>query len=53
MFLASAFLATLFMGGYNIPFLSDETLRHFFMNKGWDLTEASLWVAGFSSLRSS
>ena len=46
MFLASAFLATLFMGGYNIPFLSDETLRHFFMNKGWDLTEASLWVAG-------
>ncbi|MEO5666518.1 MAG: NADH-quinone oxidoreductase subunit NuoH [Bdellovibrionota bacterium] len=38
---ASAFLATLFLGGYNIPFVSEEALRQFFLNHGLVLTAAS------------
>lgn len=41
MFLASAFLATLFLGGYNIPFVTETGLRQFLMSQGLDLTLAS------------
>jgi len=42
---ASAFLATLFLGGYNIPFLSEETLRQLFLDQGLHLTLASAATA--------
>jgi len=41
MFVASAFLTTLFLGGYNVPFLSEETIRNFFIAKEMTLTMAS------------
>jgi NADH-quinone oxidoreductase subunit H len=44
MLLASAFLATLFLGGFNVPFLSEATLREFFMNRGFDLMQASIFT---------
>lgn len=42
MFTASAFLTTLFLGGYNVPFVSEEGLRAFFMNQGLEVTAASI-----------
>jgi len=42
MIVASAFLATLFLGGYNIPFLSTETLRSIFQDFGLSLSWASI-----------
>ncbi len=49
---ASAFMATLFLGGYNVPFVSEEALRSFFLGQGLDMTLASaLTVAAqFASL---
>lgn len=44
MFTASAFLTTLFLGGYNVPFVSEEALRILFLDKGFDLTMASLFT---------
>jgi NADH-quinone oxidoreductase subunit H len=42
MFTASAFLATLFLGGYNVPFMSEEALRSIFLAQGLELTAASI-----------
>jgi NADH-quinone oxidoreductase subunit H len=42
---ASAFLSTLFLGGYNIPFISEAALREIFLNQGLTLTLASLVTA--------
>lgn len=42
MFTSSAFLATIFLGGFNVPFVAETTLREFFMNHGMALTAASL-----------
>lgn len=42
MFTASAFLATLFLGGYNVPFISEEALRNIFIGQGLELTAASI-----------
>jgi NADH-quinone oxidoreductase subunit H len=42
MFTVSAFLATLFLGGYNVPFISEEALREIFLNKNFSLTVASI-----------
>lgn len=39
---SSAFLATLFLGGYNIPFVTEESLRQIFLDQGLSLTLASL-----------
>jgi NADH-quinone oxidoreductase subunit H len=41
MFASSAFLVTLFFGGYHLPFISEAGLREFFMGHGLDLTWAS------------
>jgi NADH-quinone oxidoreductase subunit H len=41
---ASAFMATLFLGGYNIPFVSEDMLRQFFLGQGFDLTLASAFT---------
>lgn len=38
MLAASALLATLFLGGYNVPFVSGEGLRTFFSSSGFDLS---------------
>jgi NADH-quinone oxidoreductase subunit H len=43
MYLSSAFLVTLFLGGYNIPFFSEEVLRGLFYNHGFSLEHAT-WV---------
>ncbi|MBP7845128.1 MAG: NADH-quinone oxidoreductase subunit NuoH [Proteobacteria bacterium] len=43
MYLSSAFLVTLFLGGYNIPFFSEEVLRGLFYNYGFSLEHAT-WV---------
>lgn len=45
MFLSSAFMATLFLGGYNVPFFSEGALREIFMNHGYSLTAASSFTA--------
>jgi len=42
---SSAFLATLFLGGYNIPFITEESLRQLFLDQGLHLTLASLITA--------
>lgn len=42
MFTASAFMTTLFLGGFNIPFITEESLRNIFLNQGMDLTLASI-----------
>jgi len=42
---SSAFLSTLFLGGYNIPFLSEEALRSFFLDQGLSLTLSSAATA--------
>ena len=44
--LASAFLATLFLGGYNVPFFSEATLRAFFAMQGSSAEWASWLTAG-------
>lgn len=50
MFTVSAFLTTLFLGGYNIPFISEETLRSLFLNQGLDLTWASVATCALQAL---
>jgi len=43
MYAASAFLVTLFMGGYNVPFLSESMLREIFQTHfHWSLELASI-----------
>ena len=42
--LASAFLATLFLGGYNVPFVSEASLNQFFMGHGYSIDIASLFT---------
>jgi len=42
MLVASGFLATLFLGGYTIPFVSELELREFFTSFGLDMFWASL-----------
>ncbi|MBS1983038.1 MAG: NADH-quinone oxidoreductase subunit NuoH [Bdellovibrionales bacterium] len=42
MFLASAFMTTLFLGGYNVPFISEAGLREFFVGHGLTLEMAAL-----------
>lgn len=44
MFTASAFLTTLFLGGYNVPFLSEGELRNIFLAQGYELGLASLFT---------
>lgn len=41
MLVSSAFLVTLFFGGYHIPFVSTEALREFFQSRGLELHVAS------------
>jgi NADH-quinone oxidoreductase subunit H len=52
MFVSSAFLATVFLGGYNVPFISEEGLRQFFIGQGTGLDFASVLtlVCQFSAL---
>ncbi len=51
MLVASGFLTTLFLGGYNIPFLSEAVLRDFFiLEKGLSAEVASYVVAGLQFL---
>jgi len=50
MFVASAFLTTLFLGGYNVPFISEETLRNFFLAKGLGLSMASVATCALQAL---
>lgn len=50
MYLASAFLATVFLGGYNVPFVSETALRDFFLSQGHDLTLASLFTVGLQAV---
>lgn len=45
MFVSSAFMATLFLGGYNVPFFSEMHLREIFMNQGHSLQMASIFTA--------
>ena len=45
MFLASAFMATLFLGGYNVPFMSEDALRSFFQNQGLAFEAATIATA--------
>ncbi len=42
MLAASAFLATLFLGGYNVPFITELDLRAVFLNMGMDMSAASM-----------
>jgi NADH-quinone oxidoreductase subunit H len=42
MFVASAFLTTLFLGGYNVPFISEAGLRAFFEGHGAGTDLASI-----------
>lgn len=42
MSLASAFLATLFLGGYNVPFISEAGLREFFLSQGFSMEVSSM-----------
>lgn len=42
MYAAAAFLTTLFVGGYNIPFISESELRSFFTSQNFSLEIASL-----------
>ncbi len=51
MYLSSAFIVTLFFGGYNIPFVSEVAAREFFMAKGLALEPAS-WVVAALQLGS-
>jgi len=44
MLVASAFLTTLFLGGYNVPFISEAGLREFFMGQGQSLELASIFT---------
>jgi NADH-quinone oxidoreductase subunit H len=41
---ASAFLATIFLGGYNVPFVSEDALRGFFLGQGFEMTLASAFT---------
>jgi NADH-quinone oxidoreductase subunit H len=50
MFLISAFMATLFLGGYNVPFVTEVALREFFMSHGYDLTMASIFTVGLQAI---
>jgi NADH-quinone oxidoreductase subunit H len=43
MYLSSAFLATLFLGGYNVPFFSEAALREIVMGWGFAL-EPATWI---------
>lgn len=45
MFLASAFMATLFLGGYSVPFVTEAGLREFFANMGYAADLASYAAA--------
>ncbi len=45
MFIASAFLATLFLGGFNVPFWSESALREIFLNQGFGITAASAFTS--------
>lgn len=45
MLLSSALLATLFFGGYNIPFISETGLREFFVAKGFQVEISSYLTA--------
>lgn len=46
MLVASGFLTTLFMGGYNIPFVTEAALRVFFVeNQGFSIETASIIAA--------
>lgn len=45
MMLASAFLTTLFFGGYNLPFMDQDTLRMAIMDFGFENPMAS-WIQG-------
>lgn len=45
MLVASAFLATLFLGGYNVPFITEDGLRQIFLSRGFDLNLSSIFAA--------
>ncbi len=42
MLVSSAFMATIFLGGYNVPFISEESLRVFFLTQGFNLDISSI-----------
>lgn len=50
MYLTSAFMATIFLGGFNVPFISEAGLREFFMSHGYELTVASLFTVGLQAI---
>lgn len=50
MLAASAFMATLFLGGYNIPFITEEALRSVFLDQGMGLTAATAATAALQFL---
>ncbi len=50
MLLASAFLTTLFLGGYNVPFISELGLRSFFTSQGATPELASVFTVGLQLL---
>ena len=45
MYLASAFLATLFLGGFNIPFVEASALQEFFASRGY----SALWATNLTA----
>ncbi len=44
MLVASAFMTTLFLGGYNVPFITEAALRELFINQGFSLTLSSIFT---------
>lgn len=50
MFVTSAFLTTLFWGGFNVPFFSELQLREIFMSQGYTLQISSLLTAALQFL---
>ncbi len=50
MLVASAFLTTLFLGGYNVPFISEAGLRELFISHGFQLSMASILTVALQAL---